>query len=256
MIASLPMYDAADCRLANDRYWELIRDGMRAAGLVAPDVLSREMPDFLAHWQRPDLVLSQTCGYPFRAVLHSRVMLIGTPDFGLEGCPPGYYQSLFVVRADDARGDVVAFQDARFAYNDAMSQSGWAAAQNHAAGLGFRFRPALQTGGHAQSARAVLGGAADIAALDAWTWELVQRNEAGMTGLRVIGRTEPTPCLPYIAAQGVDHRKVFDAVAGAITALDAGDRALLGIKRLLYIPASAYLAVPTPAPPNQAATSA
>ena len=250
MIASLPMYDAADCGLANDRYWVLVRDGLRAAGLAAPDGLSRGMPDFMAHWQRPDLVLSQTCGYPFRAVLHGKVTLIGTPDFGLPGCPPGYYQSLFVVRVDDARADVAAFRDARFAYNDAMSQSGWAAAQTHAAGLGFRFKPALQTGGHAQSARAVLDGMADIAALDAWTWELVQRNQSGMDRLRVLGGTEPTPCLPYIAALGVDHRRVFDALAGAIAALDASDRALLGIRRLLYIPAPAYLAVPTPAPPK------
>ena len=85
MIASLPMYDLPDCRLANDRYWLLIRDALRSAGLMAPDALTRDMPDFMAHWQRPDLVLSQTCGYPFRAVLHSKVTLIGTPDFGLEG---------------------------------------------------------------------------------------------------------------------------------------------------------------------------
>ena len=250
MIASLPMYDLPDCRLANDRYWLLIRDALRSAGLMAPDALTRDMPDFMAHWQRPDLVLSQTCGYPFRAVLQGKVTLIGTPDFGLEGCPPGYYQSLFVVRMRDTCSDVVAFKDARFAYNDAMSQSGWAAAQTHAAGLGFAFKPALQTGGHALSARAVLDGVADIAAIDAMTWRLLQRNDAGMAGLRVVGRTEPTPCLPYIAALGAKHRKVFDAVAGAIAALDAGDRALLGIKRLLYIPAPAYLAVPTPAPPK------
>lgn len=251
MIASLPMYDAADCGAANDRFWGLIRDGLRHLGVAAPDALTRGMPDFMAHWMRPDLVLSQTCGYPFRALLQGKVTLIGTPDFGLEGCPPGYYQSVFVARADDQRSDVAAFRGARFAYNDAMSQSGWAAPQNHAAGLGFRFAPGLQTGGHAQSARAVLENRADIAALDAWTWALVQRNEVGMTGLRVVGRTEPTPALPYIAAQGVNHRALFDAVAAAVAGLDTGDRELLGVKRLLYIPAPAYLAVPTPAPPDQ-----
>lgn len=256
MIASLPMYDLPDCRPANDRYWALIRDRLRSAGLAAPDALSRGMPDFMAHWQRPDLVLSQTCGYPFRAMLQGKVTLIGTPDFGLEGCPPGYYRSLFVVRAGDARGDMAAFKDARFAYNDAMSQSGWAAAQTHAAGLGFRFKPALQTGGHALSARAVLDGVADIAAIDAMTWRLLQRNDAGMAGLRVVGRSDPTPCLPYIAALGAKHRRVFDAVAAAVVALDAVDRELLGIQRLLYIPPVAYLAVPNPASPEAIAGSA
>ena len=256
MIASLPMYDLPDCRDANDRYWAQIRDRLRSAGSTAPDDLTRDMPDFMAHWQRPDLVLSQTCGYPFRAMLQGKVTLIGTPDFGLEGCPPGYYQSVLVARADDARGEVLAFKEARFAYNDAMSQSGWAAAQTHAAGLGFQFRPALQTGGHALSARAVLDGVADIAAIDAMTWRLLQRNDAGMAGLRVVGRSEPTPCLPYIAALGANHRRVFNAVAAAVGALDAVDRELLGIQRLLYIPPVAYLAIPNPAPPEATARSA
>jgi hypothetical protein len=103
VIASLPMYDLPDCTAANDRYWELIRDAARDSGVNAPDALTRGMPDLLAHWQRPDLVLSQTCGFPFRAVLQGRVTLIGTPDFGLEGCPPGYYQSVLIVRSGDAR---------------------------------------------------------------------------------------------------------------------------------------------------------
>lgn len=251
MIASLPMYDMPDCRAANDRYWVLVRDELRARGIGAPDALTRGMPDFMAHWQRADLVLSQTCGFPFRAVLQGKVTLIGTPDFSLDGCPPGYYHSVFVVRADDARGDVLAFRDAAFAYNDATSQSGWAAPQTHAAGLGFKFTPAVKTGGHAVSAQAVLEGQADIAAIDAMTWALLQRNDAGLAGLRVVGRTEPTPCLPYVAALGVNHRAAFDAVSGAIAALDQGDRDLLGIKRLLFIPAPAYLAVPTPAPPDR-----
>ena len=249
MIASLPMYDLPDCRAANDRFWAGIRDGLRAAGNQAPDALTRDPPDYVAHWQRPDLVLSQTCGFPFRAILQGKVALIGTPDFGLDGCPPGYYQSLFIVRSDDARDGLLAFKDARFAYNDAMSQSGWAAPQSHAAGLGFRFVATVKTGGHALSARAVLDGVADIAAVDAATWRLLQRNDATMAGLRVVGRTEPTPGLPYIAALGAKHRPVFDGVAAAIAGLDAADRETLGIKRILFIPAVAYLAVPTPAPP-------
>lgn len=249
MIASLPMYDLPDCRAANDRYWGLIRDGLRRAGVAAPDALTRGMPDFMAHWRRADLVLSQTCGYPFRAVLQGKVTLIGTPDFGLDGCPPGYYQSVFVARSDDARDGVLAFSDARFGYNEAMSQSGWAAPQTHAAGMGFRFNASVKTGGHALSAAAVLQGRADIAAIDAMTWALLQRNDAAMAGLRVVGRTEPTPCLPYITALGAEHRLVFDAVAAAIAGLDAKDRDTLGIKRILYVPAVAYLAVPTPAPP-------
>lgn len=251
MIASLPMYDFPDCRAANDRYWALIRDGLRGAGIAAPDALTRNLPDYVGHWKRPDLVFSQACGLPLRTVLRDRVTLIGTPDVGLNGCPPGYYQSLFVVRNDDARDGVLAFKDARFVFNEPLSQSGWGGPQAHTKGLGFVFRDAVETGAHSLSVKAVLGGQADIAALDAHTWRLLQRNDASVAGLRVVGRTEPTPSLPYIAALGVNHRAVFDAVAAAIVALTPEDRATLGIRRLLYIPAPAYLALPNPAPPDQ-----
>ena len=251
MIASLPMYDLPDCRAANDRFWAAIRDAWRQTGRAAPETLTRDVPDLVAHWQRRDLVLSQTCGFPYRTLLQGKVTLIGTPDYGLEGCPPGYYQSLFVVRADDSREGLSAFKDARFAYNEALSQSGWAAAQSHVAPLGFAFRSAGPTKAHALSAKAVLEGRADIAALDAVTWRLLQRNDATMAGLRVVARTAPTPGLAFIAGPVVPHKPMFDAVAQAIATLDATDRAILGIKRLLFIPAPTYLAVPTPAPPDQ-----
>ena len=251
MIASLPMYDLPDCRDANDRYWALIRDGLRSAGVSAPDAITRGMPDLMHHWQQPDLVLSQTCGFPFRAVLHGKVTLVATPDYGLEGCPPGYYQSVFLARSDDPRMALTDFRPARFAYNDALSQSGWAAPQNHAAGLGFQFTPVIRTGGHALSARAVLDGQADLAAVDAMTWRLLVRNDPGMAALKVVDRTEPTPCLPYIAASGGTPKVTFDAIAAAILALAPVDRATLGLRRILYIPAMAYLAVPIPAAPDQ-----
>ncbi len=251
MIASLPMYDLPDCRVANDRYWTLIRDGLRGRGVAAPDALARGMPDFMGHWLRPDLVLSQTCGYPYRAFLHGKVTLIGTPDFGLEHCPPGYYQSVLVARSDDPRSDLSAFKDARFAYNDALSQSGWAAPQNHAIGLGFQFNPRLRTGGHALSARAVIEGRADLASIDAMTWRLLLRNDPEISALKIVDRTEPAPGLPYISALGVNTTVIFGAIKAAILALSTEDRETLGIKGIYHIPALAYLAVPTPAAPDQ-----
>lgn len=250
MIASLPMYDLPDCREANDRFWALIRDGLRSAGMAAPDLLTRDITDLMDHWRQPDLVLSQTCGFPFRAALQGKVTLIGTPDYGLEDCPPGYYRSVFVARADDPRRALPDYRQARFAYNDALSQSGWAAPQNHAAHLGYQFRPEIRTGGHALSARAVLDGRADLAAIDAMTWHLLLRNDPGLAALKVVDRTDPTPCLPYIAAFGANAKRTLDAIAAAILALGPADRATLGIRRILYIPAPAYLAVPIPAAPD------
>lgn len=252
MIASLGMYDRAECQAANDRLWALIRDRLRARGIAAPDRLTRGEAAYWPAWQAPELVLSQTCGFPYRARLHGRVTLIGTPDYGVEGCPPGHYRSLFVARRGDPRAALADFDGAAFAYNEPMSQSGWAGPQTHAAALDVRLRPALATGGHRFSALAVAEGRAEIAALDAVTWRLIERFEPDLAGaLTVVGQTAPSPGLPLIAAAGADRAATFAAVAGAIAALDGQDRATLGLVGLVAIPPEAYLAVPTPAAPDQ-----
>jgi ABC-type phosphate/phosphonate transport system substrate-binding protein len=252
MIASLGMYDRAETQGANDRFWALIRDGLRARGIAAPDALTRGEHAYWDAWLSPDLVFSQTCGFPYRAKLHEQVTLIGTPDYGLPGCPPGHYTSVFIARKADPRDDLAAFSSARFAYNEDLSQSGWAAPQNHAAASGLHLPPSLRTGGHRLSALAVSEGRADLAAIDALTWEMLTRWEPWTTTLKEVARTAPpTPVLPYISRKGADAGLCFDAVSEAISALSAADRDCLHLKGLVRIPAEAYLAVPTPPAPAE-----
>jgi len=243
------MYDPAGAQGANDRLWGLIRSGLRDAGVAAPDALARGANDLWSQWTDPALVLSQTCGFPYRTRLHRQVALIGTPDYGVEGCQPGYYRSVLVVRADDPRERLADFHDSRFAYNDAMSQSGWAAPQNHMAALGLRLAPTAATGAHRLSALAVVENRADIAALDAVTWAMLTRWEPAVAGLRVLDQTEPTPGLPYIAAKGADVAVIFTAVAAAIAKLALEDRETLRLKGLVHIPPESYLSVPIPPAP-------
>ena len=251
MIAALGMYDFGPAMAANDRLWGLIRDRLQAMGQPAPQHLTRGEAAYWPAWDAPDLLLSQTCGYPFRARLQGRVSYVATPDYGVEGCPPGHYCSVFVVRKDDPRQGLESFDHAAFAYNEALSQSGWAAPQTHAGGLGLHLPPSLQTGGHRLSALAVADGRADIAALDAVTWALMHGVDPVAARLRVIARTPPTPGLPLITAQGRDPQPLYDAVASAIAALSAQDRATLRLRGLTRIPLAAYLAVPNPPAPDQ-----
>ena len=254
MIASLGMYDFGAAMAANDRLWALIRTGLRGRGVTAPEALTRGEHAYWDAWAAPDLLLSQTCGYPFRARLQGRVTYVGTPDYGVEGCAPGYYRSVFVARSDDPRRDVIEFGGARLAFNEPLSQSGWAAPQTHAAGLGLRLVPALQTGGHRLSAAAVAEGRAEIAALDAVTFALMQAQDPdSVARLKVVGMTSPTPGLPLITAAGRDAGPLFDAASEAIAALDAADRAILRLKGLVRIPVEAYLSVPNPPAPEQIA---
>ncbi len=249
MIASLGMYDFGPAQAANDRLWVLIRDRLRTQGISAPDALTRGEEAYWAAWQSPDLILSQTCGYPFRARLHDRVTYVGTPDYGVDGAPPGYYRSVFVVRADDPRDGLAAFDGARFAYNEPLSQSGWAAPQVHAARMGLRLPPAVQTGGHQLSALAVAEGRADIAALDAVTFALMRDTHPVASQLRVIALTDPTPGLPVITAKGQDPAPILAALEDAIARLSPADRGTLHLKGMVRIPVATYLAVPNPPPP-------
>ncbi|MEM9855102.1 MAG: PhnD/SsuA/transferrin family substrate-binding protein, partial [Pseudomonadota bacterium] len=221
MIASLPMYDPPHLRAVNDAFWSAIRAELP---FESPAELCRES-DLWPVWESPGLVLSQTCGLPFRAHLHSKVHLILTPDYGLPECPPGYYNSTIITRI--GMGDLTG---ARLAYNDTLSQSGWAAAQGHG------FAPHLDTGAHAASLSAVASGAADVAVVDSHTLRIL-----GLPGgLETRGLTEPTPGLPFITARADWIAPLRAAIPAAFEKLPEDMRAALGIKGFVRIDAATY----------------
>ena len=246
MRAMLGMYDMPALRPVNDRFWSLIRAHLSEG----PGKLTRDR-DFWEIWQDPDLVFAQTCGMPYRTRLHGTVHLVGTPDYGLPGCPPGHYCSVFVARADDAR-ILPELATGVFAYNEALSQSGWAAPVTHLSELGLAPARLLETGGHALSAQAVAEGHADFASLDALTWVLLQEHTDLGQRLRQVATTRPTPALPYITAITRDPAPVAAAVRAAIADLSPADRAALHIRGLIDIAPDLYLAVPNPPPPAAA----
>jgi ABC-type phosphate/phosphonate transport system substrate-binding protein len=245
MIASLPMYDWPEVQSHQDSYWQAIRQFLG----FGPANLTRGFVDYTAHWLDPDLLLSQTCGLPYRAYLHDKVTLIGTPDFGLPDNQPAHYHSVLVVNAQAGGTQLSDFMDGVFAYNEKGSQSGWAAAQMHLSQQGLRPTRFLETGGHRASIKAVAEGHADLAAIDAVTWELALRHEPATKSLRVIDTTKPTPGLPYICALVRDPEPLRAAISAAIDSLDASVRAALLLHGLQMIPASDYLALPVPQAP-------
>ncbi len=250
MIASLPMYDWQELAPAHDALWVQIHQALTSAGLPAPDRLDREIGLWEA-WENPELLLGQTCGMPYRTRLHDHVRLVGTLDYGLPDSPAGFYYSELVVRADEP-APLSDITQLRLAYNSHDSQSGWAAPQNFAAQRGERFTRTLPTGAHRESALAVAEGRADIAALDAVTWRLIRRYMPDLaSALRVMARTDTTPGLPLITALTCDSGQIAAAVETAIASLAESTRQDLGLKGLTQIPASVYLAVPTPPPPQQ-----
>ncbi len=245
MIANLMMYARPELEAAHNNFWQLIRKNLALHGKKSPETLSQSAEEFEV-WRHPNLVLSQTCGMPYRKFLHQQVTLVGTPDYGLDHCAPGYYRSALVVRQNETRTSLENFSESTFAYNQKISQSGYAAPYWHFKPHGFWFKNTLHTNQHLASAKAVAEGHADIASLDAVTWRLIQRFEGFSEQLRVLEWTAPTPGLPYIAALSADKAATASAVSTSIAELKPQDRSDLGIANLVQIPAEEYLAVANP----------
>ncbi len=242
MIANLPMYQRPELVDAHDLYWQLIRQKLAEVNMRSPEHLSQDA-DEMEVWGDPNLVLSQTCGLPYRTVLHPHVTLIGTADFGVNGCPPGYYRSGFIIRENEIRDDLRDFKNALFAYNDEISQSGYFAARFEAEPLGFFFERQICSGDHVNSAKMVSDGRADIAAIDAVSLTLMSQYEDFMENLKVLCWTKPTPGLPYITAKRGVKDLFFYAIKGAIRNLPNDVRKKLMIKDIIDIPKEDYLAL-------------
>ncbi|WP_377169844.1 phosphate/phosphite/phosphonate ABC transporter substrate-binding protein [Roseovarius aquimarinus] len=240
------MYDRPETAATLDALWREIRSRLPEG---APETLTRG-GSLWDVWEAPDLVLSQTCGYPYRARLKGHVQLVAMPDNRLPGVPPGHYNSVFVVRADDPRRTLTEFADALLAFNEPLSQSGWGAPQNHAAARGFKFSRDLYTGAHVRSARALAEGRAEIACIDALSWRLIQRHDPHAAGLREIERTAPTPAPPFITSMDQDAAAIRAALAEGIAALSPEQRDVIGLFGICDVPEADYLAVPNPAPPT------
>lgn len=257
MIAGFPMYDRPETAAAHDRLWALVRTRLG----YGPARLTRAHDkDLWRLWEHPELLCGVACGLPLRARLKDRVTLVGSLVNDLPGCPPGHYFSRFVIPAEATPRPLADYAGLRFAYNQAHSQSGWAAAQTHAAELGFRFQNVLKTGAHRDSARALAEGRADIACIDAVSWALICEYDDFAEGVQVIGDTKPTPGEPVLTALGGKHgaqatrvHTLARALADAIAALSPQDRATLhlaGFADAEEVPLGAYLAVPTPPAPH------
>ncbi len=199
---ALPMYlGAAD---AVQTLWSVLREALAFKGLQQlPEPISWPQ-DLQAHWRAPELLLSQTCGYPLTHALQGQVQLLGCFRYVAPGCEGIYCRSVLITRTESAHLALEDFRNQRVAFNSTDSQSGYNALRALIAPLarqGRFFSQALATGGHRRSVDAVREGRADLAAIDCVTWALLQIHDAPATeGLCTIGHSAPYPGLPLITS--------------------------------------------------------
>jgi ABC-type phosphate/phosphonate transport system substrate-binding protein len=243
MIASLPMYDWPEVRQATDAWWAGLARHLRDEGFDAPDMLTRGGDSATTQWRRPDLVLSQTCGYPLMHDFKDRLEVLATPAYGVEGCSGPLYSSAIVVRSDAGISRLEDLKGATAAYNALDSLSGHLAIKCVFAPLssdGRFFGRIVKSGGHLNSMQLVGEHKADVAAIDCVTYALAQRYRPDLTaGLAVIAHGPAAPGLPYVTAAG----RPPDEVAGFKRALAAAaaDPALAGARDVLFIAGLEFL---------------
>ncbi|KVL30559.1 phosphate/phosphite/phosphonate ABC transporter substrate-binding protein [Burkholderia sp. MSMB1835] len=228
-IAVLPMYNVTP---RHTTLWRaLLRDALDGfanaggpAGVALPDA---PFDDLHALWRRDDLLLSQTCGYPYRMLgLCDAVRLVATPAFDAHGCDGARYSSVLVVSARAHAGGattLAACRGLRAAFNGEDSHSGMNAFRHaiapHARDGRF-FGSVTPFGSHLNVLRALASGEADCAAIDCVTFAYVRDALPGLlTDIRIVGTTASAPGLPFIAS-----RALADTQVGALQ--DALDRAV------------------------------
>lgn len=201
-MASLPMYLAN--RTAVAALWELLRQQLATQGL---DRLPAELTwpdDLMAHWLKPDLLLSQTCSYPLTHALAGRVQLVGCFSYDAPQCEGIECRSVLVARDEHAHLTLEGFRGLRVAFNAPDSQSGYNALRAQVAPLareGRFFASDLQTEQHIASVAAVRAGQADLAAIDCVTYAALQRyTPKAVQSLSIVGTTEAYPGLPLVTA--------------------------------------------------------
>lgn len=248
MRASLPMYDLPGLEAATDAWWAGLAAAFRAEGIRdVPARLTREA-DHAALWTAPDLLFSQSCGYPLTHALAGRVTLVATPIYHCAGCSGGSYRSEIVVRAEEQASSLAALKGCRAVVNAEDSQSGYNALRHSVmdfAEEGRFFGGVGLTGSHRASLQAVAAGEADLCAVDCVTYALLQRTEPELTRrLRVLASSASAPALPYITRRDIADDDLQRLRAGLARACAdpalAEARVALLLTGVVVLPLSAY----------------
>lgn len=246
--AFLPMYDLPPLRAAWDELWHAVHRELASSGCEAEPELSRS-DELFDLWTDPNLLIGQTCGWPFVSMLSEQVVPFARFDFGLERLGPGEYQSVFVSITELAAGSPADLEPllldpaTRIALNGLDSQSGYRVLGACVANPATLARDQLVlTGSHAKSVEAVAQGRADFAAIDAVTWRYLEAFDPNVTKVNVVARSSGVPGLPLITSpQNADKAQMlYSALERAIAALDAKPSNKLGIRGLVPADADDY----------------
>lgn len=193
--------------------------------------------ELMAQWLAPDLRLAQTCGYPLVKHLWGRVKVVGTPRYELAHSSEGTHCSLVLCREQAPFAILRDAVGCRGLVNGWDSNSGMNLFRHalQAVHGGVFFSEVIVTGGHRASLQGLREGLGDLAAVDSVTYDYLARERSEeVQGLRVLARSVPSPCLPFITSLGRSDAEV-EALRGALNWALPEVAAVLGIEEVLPV---------------------
>jgi ABC-type phosphate/phosphonate transport system substrate-binding protein len=192
----------------------------RVLEILSATRLDAQALDLKQLWLSPQLLLTQTCGYPLMKILRGQVQVVGRPVYQLPHSAGGNHCSLIVARADDPRQRLEDFRGSHGLLNAQDSNSGMNLFRHTLAPLqrdGHFFAQVSLTGGHRNSLVAIKAGEGDLAAMDSVTFDYLARDRSEeIAGVKVIARTASGPCLPYVTRIGADAQAIREAMNQAL----------------------------------------
>ncbi|MDE2447015.1 MAG: PhnD/SsuA/transferrin family substrate-binding protein [Alphaproteobacteria bacterium] len=233
--ASLPMYDWPEIRQHTDRFWRGLAMHAGFEGLLDRTTALAEV------WRKPNMVFSQTCGYPFTHEFNGLLNYVATPHYEADGCAGADYCSFIFARKE---APLEHFRGQTAVINNEDSMSGMLALKAIFAPLANDenfFGKTIRSGGHLLSLRAVREGKADVCATDAVCVALAKKyRPQDLEGLVEVARSPLVPGLPYVT-RGRDVEKWRIALQKTFADPDlAATREALLLKSVSDIGAGAY----------------
>lgn len=212
-LASLAMYvSPPPIAEATAALWSFLSARLEQSGLPDVPAALDATVRYDEAWVHPDLLLGQTCGYPYVKHLRGRVRLVATPAYDLAGCEGPFKCSFVIVRRDCGIETIEDLRGVKAAINEPGSNSGvnlLRAAIAPLARNGRFFSSVIETGGHRASIDAVAEGKADVAAIDCVTYGNTLRfDPERLAGIRILTETVKGPGLPFITRAEASDEEV------------------------------------------------
>ena len=191
------------------RAWDTIFDGLYQH-LPAPynrkyKILFEDQPGSL---RQPDVLIGQTCGYPYVMQWQPTHELVTVPAFNIAGCEGIQYSSWFICRKNSLFQSLSDFKSSVAVLNSHDSNSGMnvlRSAISKIADGGSFFERVLVSDSHLASIDYVVNGKADLASIDAVTWHFaIQEGLFNPDSIRIIGQSQKTAGLPFIIKRSID----------------------------------------------------